>query len=249
MLYSSVLRTLRNSIFAWIGIVGGAITLFGNLESLLLLAGWARWLIAHWTDWLRSFWTWVLGWFGVLPDVTLRFDLTFSALLVCIGVGSRFEAIRYGDAVQSLTWASFLRSSTSFVSALLAYVAIVLATPLLVSSAILPPESMIYFVFIAMWGMLFLAVMHWPFAIAYGTASAMEVILVLLFIGARTEMVGAEGHLLRSVFVLGAGGFLALWLAVPNRFHWRLWFMLFGVLILVALNVLANLNLEIRPPN
>src|SRR5262245_48103313 len=41
-------RTLRYQALTWVGIIGGAITLFSNLQGVLDLADWAHWLVEHW---------------------------------------------------------------------------------------------------------------------------------------------------------------------------------------------------------
>ncbi len=43
--------TFRYQILTWIGIVGGSVTLFANLNSVLDLADWASELVAHWREW------------------------------------------------------------------------------------------------------------------------------------------------------------------------------------------------------
>ena len=43
----AVSATLRYQVLTWVGIIGGAITLFANLRGVLDLADWARWLYFH----------------------------------------------------------------------------------------------------------------------------------------------------------------------------------------------------------
>jgi hypothetical protein len=54
--------TLRYQALTWFGIIGGAVTLFSNLNGVLNLADWARWLTSHWHELTTGFWTWAFGW-------------------------------------------------------------------------------------------------------------------------------------------------------------------------------------------
>src|SRR5262249_35504417 len=52
-------------LLAWVGAVGSAVTLFGNLQAVIDMADWARWIVAHWTEWIHAFWNWIFAWIGV----------------------------------------------------------------------------------------------------------------------------------------------------------------------------------------
>jgi TIR domain len=49
-------KGFKYEVLTWIGIVGGALTLFTNLSSVLKLADWARMLVEHWQEWTYAFW-------------------------------------------------------------------------------------------------------------------------------------------------------------------------------------------------
>jgi TIR domain len=78
----------KGPFLTWIGIVGGAITLFTNLGGVLNLADWARQLVLYWHDWMAAFWIWAFSWTGIhIPKgitPTLSF-VSFTAMLV-IGI-------------------------------------------------------------------------------------------------------------------------------------------------------------------
>ena len=245
----SILGVLQRSALSWIGVIGGAVTLFGNIEAWLSLADWASWLVVHWNGWLRSFWRAALALLGIEPEAPLRLDLTWSVFLIATALGSRIEAVRTGDTIRPLNLAAFLRSTASFGCALAGYAAVVLATPRLVSHGILTPETQPYLAGISLWAILFVAVMHWPTTAAFGTATALEAIFLLMLAGIHTEVEAADGiPMALELVILGVSGFITLWLAVPNRFHVRMWFMLFGVMLLLALNEISTLAISIKAP-
>jgi hypothetical protein len=74
-------------------IIGGALTLFGNLDAVLKLADWARVLVENWHEWTQAFWGWVFGRLGVqvarLYVPTLSFLLFGSLLTIGQAVKSR----------------------------------------------------------------------------------------------------------------------------------------------------------------
>jgi hypothetical protein len=78
-------KGFKYELLTWFGIVGGALTLFGNLGTVLKLADWARLLVQNWREWTHAFWVWVFGWLGIhLPPYwtpVLSF-LLFGSLLI-----------------------------------------------------------------------------------------------------------------------------------------------------------------------
>src|SRR5215510_2907669 len=88
-------KGFRYELLTWVGIVGGALTLFTNLGSVLKLADWARVLVEHWREWTHAFWVWAFGWFGIhlepewMPVLSF---LLFGSLLT-IGQALRFNRI------------------------------------------------------------------------------------------------------------------------------------------------------------
>src|SRR5262245_59361449 len=77
-------KGFRYEVLTWFGIVGGAVTLFGNLDTVLKLAEWARVLVQHWKQWTHAFWVWAFGWLGIhLPPYLTPFlsFLLFGSLL------------------------------------------------------------------------------------------------------------------------------------------------------------------------
>jgi hypothetical protein len=87
-------KGFRYELLTWVGIVGGALTLFTNLGAVLKLADWARVLVEHWKEWTHAFWVWAFGWLGIhLPSEwtpVLSF-LLFGSFLA-IGQAVKFKS-------------------------------------------------------------------------------------------------------------------------------------------------------------
>jgi hypothetical protein len=86
-------KGFKYELLTWVGIVGGALTLFTHMSSVLKLADWARLLVQGWKDWTHAFWVWVFGWLGIhLPPYwapMLSFLLFWSLLTVGQAINSR----------------------------------------------------------------------------------------------------------------------------------------------------------------
>jgi hypothetical protein len=77
----------KYELLTWVGIVGGALTLFTNLGAVLKLADWARLLVQGWKEWTHEFWVWVFGWLGihVPPEWTPVLSFLLFGSLLTIG--------------------------------------------------------------------------------------------------------------------------------------------------------------------
>jgi hypothetical protein len=58
-------KGFKYELLTWVGIVGGALTLFGHIGSALTLADWARVLVDNWKEWTNAFWLWAFSWLGI----------------------------------------------------------------------------------------------------------------------------------------------------------------------------------------
>ena len=86
-------KGFRYELLTWFGIVGGALTLFTNLSSVLKLADWARVLVDHWKEWTHAFWVWVFGWLGIQlpPEWTPVLSFLLFGSLLAIGQAVKFK--------------------------------------------------------------------------------------------------------------------------------------------------------------
>ena len=84
-------KNLRYQLLMWVGTLGGAITLFTNIQGVLELANWARWVVYHWKEWNRLFWQWALGWLGIVIDRKLATILSLAVFVLMIAVSVRLR--------------------------------------------------------------------------------------------------------------------------------------------------------------
>ena len=109
-------KGFKYELLTWVGIVGGALTLFGNLDAVLKLADWARILGENWKAWTHAFWLWVLGWLGIQlpPQWTPVLSFLLFESLLTIGQAFRFnraikaQAGEYDEkSFQLISWCTF----------------------------------------------------------------------------------------------------------------------------------------------
>jgi hypothetical protein len=74
---------------AWIGIVGGAITVFANLKDVMNLADWTSRLIGYWQDWNHAIWVWVFDFIanGFEPSQSIVPMLSFAVFITSLVAG------------------------------------------------------------------------------------------------------------------------------------------------------------------
>jgi hypothetical protein len=85
-------RTAQAQLLTWVGIVGGAISLFTNLRGVLTLADWARWIVQHWHDWSQALWVMLFGWIGVHIPVELAPTLSFVLFMSLLLAGTMLRS-------------------------------------------------------------------------------------------------------------------------------------------------------------
>jgi len=87
-------KGFKYEVLTWVGIVGGALTLFTNLGAVLKLADWAGILVQHWKEWTHAFWVWAFGWLGihVPPEWTPVLSFFSFGLLLTIGQAVKFNS-------------------------------------------------------------------------------------------------------------------------------------------------------------
>jgi hypothetical protein len=81
----SALRT-ATQVFSWVGIVGGAITLFTHFRDMITLSDWAQMLVMLWRGWATAFWQFGAGWLGfrVPPEYAILFSFAGFCLMTAL---------------------------------------------------------------------------------------------------------------------------------------------------------------------
>jgi hypothetical protein len=94
--WASLRKGFKWELLSWVGIVGGALTLFTNLREVLKLADWARLVVQHWREWTHGFWVWMFGWLGIhlTPEWTQVLSFLLFWSLLTFG-----EAVKYDRTV------------------------------------------------------------------------------------------------------------------------------------------------------
>jgi hypothetical protein len=87
-------KGFKYELLTWVGIIGGALTLFTNLGSVFKLADWARVLVEHWKEWTHAFWLWAFGWLGIHlgPGWTPVLSFLVFGSLLAIGQAVKFKS-------------------------------------------------------------------------------------------------------------------------------------------------------------
>jgi len=114
----SLTKGFKYELLTWVGIVGGALTLFGHMSDLLKLADWARVLVESWKAWTQAFWVWAFGWLGIdlPPEWTPVLTFLLFGSLLTIGQAIQFRRTiktqpvvdKYqGKSFQLISWRMF----------------------------------------------------------------------------------------------------------------------------------------------
>jgi len=242
-------KGFRYEVLTWVGIVGGALTLFTNLSAVLKLADWARVLVEHWKEWTHAFWLWMFGWLGIHlpPEWTpiLSFLLFWS--LLTIGQAIQFKSkIKNQPIKDEYQGKSFkLISKQTFA-----------CTVLLLLLSILVPfpnriEGIPLYCFIPASIPVVFARHRLYAAVVNGL---MAIFFILLALGpfisfAKAGKVHVGDPLTLLLLVVMCISPLILLLAAPAKaISRRLIFLALGLLLLIALNELSKLGLDVTAP-
>src|SRR6516162_5057497 len=115
-------KGFKYELLTWVGIVGGALTLFTNLGAVLKLADWARLLVQGWKEWTHTFWVWAFGWLGIHlgPGWTPVLSFLSFGSLLAIGQAIKFNTQPIADKDQGnsfrlISWRTLLTVIAMFV--------------------------------------------------------------------------------------------------------------------------------------
>ena len=249
-------KGFKYELLTWVGIVGGALTLFTNLGSVVKLADWARLVVQHWKEWTHAFWVWAFGWLGIhLPPqwMPVLSFLLFGALLT-IGEAAKFNraiktqlhADKYqGKSFQLFAWRALMCVGSMFAVCWFLVVVIFSHT---------------YILNLLLSRLLVLCVMVFAPAIVtilfaqHKLHAALSVSVISLFfviIALHPLMTASEENAIESFSALALSFVLpviVLSVAPAKAISRRLIFLALGLLLLIALNELSKLGLDVTAP-
>jgi hypothetical protein len=254
-------KGFRYEVLTWIGIVGGALTLFTNLSAVLKLADWARLLVQSWKEWTHAFWLWAFGWLGIhlAPELTpiLSFLLFGSFLLKSTIKNQANVDTHQGKSFQLISWRTLL----CVVCACLPLIIYLSLSHLLTAST--PVEVAIFLVFLVLVAppvVIVLFARHKKYAAlsAFLTTTFFIIISLIQTTRIMVDVAVLSGHyqppfdpdlLAVSLFVPNVALMILLLSVAPAKaISGRLIFLAIGLLLLIALNELSKLGLDVTAP-
>jgi hypothetical protein len=96
-----ITKTLQFQIVTWIGILGGSITLFAHLHSIVDLADWAKKLVDHWHEWNQMAWGWVFSLVNLRVPTEFVPLISFIMFTAMVVVGVNLSLSRRNMTVNS----------------------------------------------------------------------------------------------------------------------------------------------------
>jgi hypothetical protein len=247
-------KGFKYELLTWVGIVGGALTLFGNLDAVLKLADWARLLVQHWKEWTHAFWVWAFGWFGIhLPPewMPLLSFLLFGSLLT-IGQAVKFKNMTKNQTnVDTYQERSFrLKSWRVVVVFLVAILAMAASTVLLETNL---PENRKHEIVVIGWLVAPLLIIVLFARHRLHAASSAFLTLVFFVIIAIYPVTEISNDVQNYFFLIGAPLAWILAIILPSvapakAVSRRLIFLALGLLLLIALNELSKFGLDVTAP-
>ena len=252
--HETVRGAILSPILSWGGIVGGAITVFSNLQTLLDLAGWARLLVANWSAWLNVGWSFLFARFNLHLVPSVRSQLTMCAAIIMMAIGSFLSNRNRSNWSPGIH--NIIRPNVGIAVAIFVTHAWFFSYYIAQVDAQTLPAWFWRYHSLALYGIyaiaLLVGLLHWPMLPAIiATAGG------LLFSEAFQSAAGAlqpDPQAEESVSVaIGTAcsviaGLIVLGLAPPIAFAKRVIFLLAGLIVLIGLNELSKLGLTVSPP-
>jgi hypothetical protein len=246
-------KGFKYELLTWVGIVGGALTLFTNLGAVLKLADWARLLVQHWKEWTHAFWVWAFDWLGIHlePEWTPILSFLLFGSLLTIGQAVKFKSITKNQTyVHTYRERSFrLKSRRVVVVCVMSMLAMAASSAFTASNLPANRKHMIIMIgwLIAPQVIIVLFARHRLHA-----ASSVFLILVFFVIIAiypLTEINNVKNYFFPlSALLAWVLPLILLSVAPAKAIARRLIFLALGLLLLIALNELSKLGLDVTAP-
>ena len=240
-------------VLSWLGIIGGTITAFSNLQTVLDLATWAKALVDTWNGWLNLLWSFLLLPLDFDIEPHSRFQSTMALAIMSVAVGSYLSAGRTANnnAHCKPGWNNLLR--WNFSVAVLGYIALAWFAGHyvgLMQRSDLPEWFWTHYDLL-MWSAyaacIFVGLLHWPVVTAIIVTIAAVVFSHVFQLGATGFQPGPRVNEILSMLI-GIGlsilsGVVVVLLAPPRAFATRILWLLAGLMVIVVLNYVSRLNL------
>jgi hypothetical protein len=255
-----ITRMFEYQALTWVGIVGTAITVFANLQGVLNLADWASELVNHWHEWNHIIWGWVFNWVGIkLPKVlvpVLSFSLFTTMLIAGVNLAERGVTPLH-DLIGRTAGLRFSRGVSLYMLVSLAVFGILIGGGY--SSLLRIP---VVVTAIIAWiggfptGFLLYVIKERRSLVFVNSVLFFVMATCLLWVPLLTVSEDAKDPVAGLTFIFAiAFMFPIFWMAVilfspVQQLTRRLGFVVIGVLTLVVLNEISQLNLHqyVRPP-
>jgi hypothetical protein len=273
--FRQISNSFRYQVLTWIGIVGTVITLFANLNGVLILADWAGELASHWHELTQTFWELVFDLLKVKVPKEFVPIISFivSVGILVVGVNLSVQIAKTPDNMQKAM--PFRRGIRLLFRGIIFYVLAMLAIGLLVELPVdLITEKSPFWLRMSLQSLVLLLVfVGVPFAYLLYIAEERSWLVVnsLLFLFmSYCLLIAPTSSLFEHSFgedpsgaarklipgMLSAVTLLQIcWMAVilfspVRQLTRRLGFVVLGVLTLVGLSEISKLNLHqyLQPP-
>jgi hypothetical protein len=250
------MRRILSFSLSWLGVLGGTLSAFSNLETLLKLADWARWLVSTWNQWVNRAWDIVLAvfHFDILPHA--RFQITMALMIIFMAIGTRLSTDladrEWSPGIGNLIRLNVVVAVGLYIFHSWFFSAFFTIERLKSSSRwVYDHQDWLHYGVYA--AAIFVGVAHWPLFAAV-TATIAAVAFSEGFQRAANSLPNTSAANEQLSSLLGGGisifaGLLVLYLAPPKEFSYRIWQLVIGLALLFALNELSKSALDIAPPS
>ena len=250
-------KGFKYELLTWVGIVGGALTLFTNLSGVLKLADWAHVLVDHWKQWTHASWVWAFGWLGIHlpPEWTPVLSILLFGSLLTISQAVQFSRT---TKTQSIAFKFDSRSEIFWVAlGAIGYFIIlkewspfahlITRLPSSIAAKVLPyMEYGLAPLIIALWFLVRRADHNLHAAVAIWL---MAIFWIIITLNNLIAMLVSKGFVyFTAVAMIIVLPVILLSVAPAKAVSRRLIFLALGLVLLIALNELSKLGLDLAAP-
>lgn len=253
------MQSIRATILSCLGILGGSLTVFSNLETLIKFSEWANFLSNNWGKFLQWIWDLVFFYVNLKLHIFAKFQITMACAMVLMAVGALFyEKINQREKkLWKVKLSNILRWNV--VIAVLVFCFSIYFGNYLIDQFKITFNSVIEFyifeaVFYTIYGVsIFIGLLHWPKKSAI-IATISAVLFSYIFQTAASNLESSNLQLDNFSVIFGSifsiiAALLTLFIAPPKHFAQRLLYLIMVIGILVGLNALSLLDLNLLAPS